>query len=170
MISRHFGTPDTISPLRGINFSSCRTIKISTPVGVDIFMVRPTRFAPPGHKLRTVSGNKNTHPGGVGIFMVRPTRFERATYRVGVCHSIQLSYGRVLVSKRLYYSKLCPESKVKKENFSAKLRRPPDSRLFSVAFCGTIQKNVPAGGLPCLTFPDSVPRSTASTGPMWSTM
>ena len=44
MISRHFGTPDTISPLRGINFSSCRTIKISTPVGVDIFMVRPTRF------------------------------------------------------------------------------------------------------------------------------
>ena len=39
---------------------------------------------PPGHKLRTVSGNKNAHPGGVGIFMVRPTRFERATYRVGV--------------------------------------------------------------------------------------
>ena len=64
MISRHFGTPDTISPLRGINFSSCRTIKISTPVGVDIFMVRPTRF-------------------------------ERATYRVGVCHSIQLSYERI---------------------------------------------------------------------------
>ena len=31
-------------PLRGINFSSCRMIKISTPVGVDIFMVRPTRF------------------------------------------------------------------------------------------------------------------------------
>ena len=54
------------------------------PVGVDIFMARPTRFAPPGHKLRTVSGNKNAHPGGVGIFMVRPTRFERATYRVGV--------------------------------------------------------------------------------------
>ena len=50
---------------------------------------------PPGHKLRTVSGNKNAHPGGVGIFMVRPTRFERATYRVGVCHSIQLSYERI---------------------------------------------------------------------------
>ena len=27
--------------------------------------------------------------------MVRPTRFERATYRVGVCHSIQLSYERI---------------------------------------------------------------------------
>ena len=25
--------------------------------------------------------------------MVCPTRFELATYRVGVCHSIQLSYG-----------------------------------------------------------------------------
>ena len=28
-------------------------------------------------------------------FLVRPTRFERATYRVGVCHSIQLSYERI---------------------------------------------------------------------------
>ena len=28
-------------------------------------------------------------------FLVRPTRFERATYRVGVCHSIQLSYGHI---------------------------------------------------------------------------
>ena len=34
-------------------------------------------------------------PLGVGISMVRPTRFERATYRVGVCHSIQLSYERI---------------------------------------------------------------------------
>ena len=34
----------------------------------------------------------------VGISeLVRPTRFERATYRVGVCHSIQLSYGRVFM-------------------------------------------------------------------------
>jgi hypothetical protein len=52
------------------------------------FLVRPTRFTPSGHKLRTVLGNKNTHPGGVGIFMVRPTRFERATYRVGVFRRI----------------------------------------------------------------------------------
>ncbi len=29
------------------------------------------------------------------FFLVRPTRFERATYRVGVCHSIQLSYERI---------------------------------------------------------------------------
>ena len=59
-------------PLRGINFSSCRMIKISPPVGVDIFMVRPTRFAPPGHKLRTVSGNKNAHPGWGGYFYGMP--------------------------------------------------------------------------------------------------
>ena len=52
------------------------------------FLVRQTRFTPPGYKLRTVSGNKNAHPGGVGIFMVRPTRFERATYRVGVFRHI----------------------------------------------------------------------------------
>ena len=115
-----FSTPGTIPPLRGINFSSCRTIKISTPVGVDIFMVRPTRFAPPGHKLRTVSGNKNAHPGGVGIFMVRPTRFERATYRVGVCHSIQLSYGRISFQRGHYYSKLSAESKAKKQTSAEK--------------------------------------------------
>ena len=33
--------------------------------------------------------------------MVRPTGFEPAAYRVGVCHSIQLSYGRVFS----YYQK-----------------------------------------------------------------
>ena len=90
------------------------------PVGVDIFMVRPTRFAPPGDKLRTVSGNKNAHPGGVGIFMVRPTRFERATYRVGVCHSIQLSYGRISFQRGHYYSKLSAESKAKKQTSAEK--------------------------------------------------
>ena len=62
-------------------------------------MVRPTQFAPPGHKLRTVSGNKNAHPGGVGIFMVRPTRFERATYRVGV-------FRRILTDKMLHFQGL----------------------------------------------------------------
>ena len=31
-------------PLRGINFEPYRAIKMPTPVGVDIFMVRPTRF------------------------------------------------------------------------------------------------------------------------------
>ncbi len=29
------------------------------------------------------------------VNMVRPTGFEPAAYRVGVCHSIQLSYGRI---------------------------------------------------------------------------
>ena len=53
-------------PLWGINFESYRTVFIKIPT-----------------------------PVGVGIFMVRPTRFERATYRVGVCHSIQLSYERI---------------------------------------------------------------------------
>ena len=29
------------------------------------------------------------------VNMVRPTGFEPAAYRVGVCHSIQLSYERI---------------------------------------------------------------------------
>ena len=85
-----------------------------------LHLVRPTRFPPPGDKLRTVSGNKNAHPGGVGIFMVRPTRFERATYRVGVCHSIQLSYGRISFQRGHYYSKLSAESKAKKQTSAEK--------------------------------------------------
>ena len=36
------------------------------------FLVRPTRFTPSGHKLRTVSGNKNTHPGWGGYFHGTP--------------------------------------------------------------------------------------------------
>ena len=64
MILRNFWYARHDLPLRGINFEPYRAIKMPTPVGVDIFMVRPTRF-------------------------------ERATYRVGVCHSIQLSYERI---------------------------------------------------------------------------
>ena len=46
--------------------------------------------------------------------MVRPTRFERATYRVGVCHSIQLSYGRISLG---YYSKPFSDCKARKAEF-----------------------------------------------------
>ena len=35
------------------------------------------------------------HPRAAGVLVVCPTRFELATYRVGVCHSIQLSYGHI---------------------------------------------------------------------------
>ena len=75
MILRNFWYARHDLPLRGINFEPYRAIKMPTP-------------------------------DGVGISMVRPTRFERATYRVGVCHSIQLSYGRVEgadVSARILY-------------------------------------------------------------------
>ena len=41
--------------------------------------------------------------------MVRPSGFEPLAYRVGVCHSIQLSYGRIF--SRSYYSKVRPKSK-----------------------------------------------------------
>ena len=39
-----------------------------------------------------------------GFFVVRPSGFEPLAYRVGVCHSIQLSYGRIF--SRKYYSKV----------------------------------------------------------------
>ena len=37
----------------------------------------------------------------LAVFLVRPTGFEPAAYRVGVCHSIQLSYGRICSRGRL---------------------------------------------------------------------
>ena len=50
----------------------------------------------------------------VGSFiLVRPTRFERATYRVGVCHSIQLSYERIFYCP---YSITDTRRKVKQKN------------------------------------------------------
>lgn len=38
---------------------------------------------------------RNTTTKVVVFLLVRPMRFERTAYRVGVCHSIQLSYGRM---------------------------------------------------------------------------
>lgn len=35
-------------------------------------------------------------PISTSVHMARLTGFEPAAYRVGVCHSIQLSYGRIL--------------------------------------------------------------------------
>ena len=82
-------------------------------------------------------------PDGVGISMVRPTRFERATYRVGVCHSIQLSYERVLRFKtRSYYSKYFGACKAKADEkltffrFGCKARR---LREQTPGFCYALQ-------------------------------
>ena len=45
--------------------------------------------------IRTILYKKSLKSYDFKDFLVRPTRFERATYRVGVCHSIQLSYERI---------------------------------------------------------------------------
>ena len=45
--------------------------------------------------IKTLSYKNDVKSYDFTAFLVRPTRFERATYRVGVCHSIQLSYERI---------------------------------------------------------------------------
>ena len=45
--------------------------------------------------IKTLSYKNDVKSYDFKSFLVRPTRFERATYRVGVCHSIQLSYERI---------------------------------------------------------------------------
>ena len=45
--------------------------------------------------IKTLSYKNDVKSYNFTSFLVRPTRFERATYRVGVCHSIQLSYERI---------------------------------------------------------------------------
>ena len=57
--------------------------------------------------VRTDLVEKEASPSGWLLFLVCPTRFELATYRVGVCHSIQLSYGHGYVLK-----KHCKEGKI----------------------------------------------------------
>ena len=39
---------------------------------------------------------KEDTPLGVSSFMARPKGFEPPTIRIGICYSIQLSYGRIL--------------------------------------------------------------------------
>ena len=46
-------------------------------------------------EIQTNSYKNSVESDDFTEFLVRPTRFERATYRVGVCHSIQLSYERI---------------------------------------------------------------------------
>ena len=71
-------------------------------------MVRPSGFPLPGINLESAAHSKKTCLAA-GFFVVRPSGFEPLAYRVGVCHSIQLSYGRIF--SRSYYSKVRPKSK-----------------------------------------------------------
>ena len=68
-------------------------------------------------KFKTNSYKNSVKSHDFTEFLVRPTRFERATYRVGVCHSIQLSYGRVLTGN--YYSRDKWKSKGKTAGWDA---------------------------------------------------
>lgn len=46
-------------------------------------------------------------------FVVRPSGFEPLAYRVGVCHSIQLSYGRIFTFDSKDYNRFFPNCKGK---------------------------------------------------------
>ena len=63
--------------------------------------------------ITTILYKKSLKPYDFKDFLVRPTRFERATYRVGVCHSIQLSYERIFYC---LYSITDTRRKVKQKN------------------------------------------------------
>ena len=56
--------------------------------------LHPTELCLKGENLTSLYKN-DVKSYDFTSFLVRPTRFERATYRVGVCHSIQLSYERI---------------------------------------------------------------------------
>ena len=93
--------------------------------------------------IKTLSYKNDVKSDDFTSFLVRPTRFERATYRVGVCHSIQLSYERVLRFKtRSYYSKYFGACKAKADEkltffrFGCKARR---LREQTPGFCCALQ-------------------------------
>ena len=109
------GTPERISPpgdkprIRGAQQKNCLT--------AGFFVVRPSGFPLPGINLESAAHSKKTCLTA-GFFVVRPSGFEPLAYRVGVCHSIQLSYGRIF--SRSYYSKVRPKSKA---GFSVSIRQ-----------------------------------------------
>ena len=65
--------------------------------------------------------------------MVRPTGFEPATYRVGVCHSIQLSYGRAGAKFIVAYAKIivkrAPLLQAEQDAPSMQDAHPPSLRM-----------------------------------------
>ena len=109
------GTPERISPpgdkprIRGAQQKTCLT--------AGFFVVRPSGFPLSGINLESAANSKKTCLTA-GFFVVRPSGFEPLAYRVGVCHSIQLSYGRIF--SRSYYSKVRPKSKA---GFSVSIRQ-----------------------------------------------
>ena len=121
--------------------------KLRTPETIAVsggFLVHPTRFGCifAAQKLRLRRGGtrrptvhrtvgfivriaysrapikKHRPEGGVSL-LVHPTRFERATYRVGVCHSIQLSYGCIFTAVIIadFFPKVKSENGQLLENF-----------------------------------------------------
>ena len=74
-----------------------------TCLTAGFFVVRPSGFPLSGINLESAAHSKKTCLTA-GFFVVRPSGFEPLAYRVGVCHSIQLSYGRIF--SRKYYSKV----------------------------------------------------------------
>ena len=100
------GAPERISPpgdkprIRGAQ-------QKNLPHG-RFFRGTPERISPFGDKPRIRGAQQKNLPHG-RFFVVRPSGFEPLAYRVGVCHSIQLSYGRIF--SRSYYSKVRPKSK-----------------------------------------------------------
>ena len=103
-------------PLPGINLESAAHSK-KTCLTAGFFVVRPSGFPLSGINLESAAHSKKTCLTA-GFFVVRPSGFEPLAYRVGVCHSIQLSYGRIF--SRSYYSKVRPKSKA---GFSVSIRR-----------------------------------------------
>ena len=89
-------------PLSGINLESAAHSK-KTCLTAGFFVVRPSGFPLSGINLESAAHSKKTCLTA-GFFVVRPSGFEPLAYRVGVCHSIQLSYGRIF--SRKYYSKV----------------------------------------------------------------
>ena len=100
------GTPERISPLG--DKPRIRGAQQKNLHNGRFFRGTPERISPFGDKPR-IRGAQQKTCLTAGFFVVRPSGFEPLAYRVGVCHSIQLSYGRIF--SRSYYSKVRPKSK-----------------------------------------------------------
>ena len=94
-LSKIFGSQRALIPLLGLFRSASSFIPNSQANFLMDWKMQQRVSLTTVLAMSACRARQKATDASIGGFLARPTGFEPATYRVGVCHSIQLSYGRL---------------------------------------------------------------------------